>query len=223
MDIMPPSRPAPVQAPVAPAPIAPVAPTPAPAPTPVMQSPTAPVAPVQQEQVVSSAPAQQPLFSNVAEQSQPTTVKKHRKLVPIISLVVIGLSILLILGGGVRLATAGSISGKKIAAGAVISNDGSSMIIQFVAEDGKMHKFTTGSNDAYIPGSAVEVAYRSGAADTTGKQVAPIKAARNNGIIMMAAGAVLGSIATVVYFATRTSKPHVKASAMAQPVAASGV
>jgi hypothetical protein len=110
----------------------------------------------------------------------------------LVLLVVAGL---LVLGGLARWATAGSTSGNLIAAGAVSANDGSTMTIQFTADDGQMHKFTNKSNNSLIPGSAVQVAYRSGAADNNAKQVAPIKAAHTLGTSLLVTGIALGIFA----------------------------
>lgn len=114
---------------------------------------------------------------------------------------------LLLIAGLTRWATAGSTAGDIIAAGAVSANDGSVMTIQFTADDGQLHKFTNKSNASLIPGSAVQVAYRSGAADKSAKQVAPINAARSLAMSLIVAGSVLALLSGLATIIIRLSKP----------------
>lgn len=108
---------------------------------------------------------------------------------------------LLSIGGIARWATAGSTKGHIIAVGAVKANDGYKMTIQFVADDGQLHKFTAKSQAELIPGTALEVAYRSGAPETTAKQVGLIKQTRSLGLNLLLLGiglfAALGIVSLV--------------------------
>jgi hypothetical protein len=98
---------------------------------------------------------------------------------------------LLSIAGLARWATAGSTTGMTAAVGAVAANDGRTMTIQFTADDGKIHKFTAGSEAKLIPGTAVEVAFRPGAADASVVRVAVVKGNKNIGMSLFLAGVVL--------------------------------
>lgn len=209
MDIIPPR---PVQTPL----VQHVPPTasfrPAPRPTP---SPSASAA--EQVSVVSSAP--QPLYINrPAPEPAPVDQEESRGVLPKVCLALVVLAALLVLGGGVRWITAGSTAGDLIAAAAVAANDGTAMTIQFTANDGQMHKFTAKSDAKLIPGSAVQVAYKSGAPENSAQLVGPIQAARSLGIKLAAAGAVLFLAAGVVALLMRRPPKHHKSASIAKPV-----
>ena len=146
---------------------------------------------------------QKPLFSSAPQPqlaSQSTgkvkAVRRNR-LVSKIRLSVMIVAALLVVGGAARWLTAGSTANSLVAVGAVSRNDESTMIIQFTANDGQLHKFTTKSNAALVPGTAVEVAYRSGAPDTSARQVSVIKQARNLGMELLGTGLGLLIIAGI--------------------------
>jgi hypothetical protein len=185
MDIMPPPRPVAVA-------------TPAPVPAP---------APIQQTQPAQPSP--QPLYSNTPRPAAtPVSQEKAHNILPKLRLVLLVVGVLLMLAGTARWASAGSTSGNLISAGAVSANDGTTMTIQFTADDGQMHKFTNKSDSALIPGSAVEVAYKSGAADKSAKRVAPIKAAHSLGISLLVTGVVLGLFAGLITLIMHRPKRH---------------
>lgn len=196
MDIMPP-RPA----------------TPRPTPVqPVVQQPIA-VAPTQSavvaEQIAVPPASPQPLYTSTPRPiNRPVQRGRMDRLLPKLRLALVIVASLLVLTGLARWATAGSISGDLIAAGAVSANDGNTMTIQFTADDGQLHKFTNKSNAALIPGTAVQVAYRSGAPDNSAKQVAPIKAAHSLGVSLFVTGVILGilaGLATLIMHRPRSS------------------
>lgn len=163
-----------------------VAPTPVPSQT---QAPTgAPYTPV----------APKPLFTPTAAPAPKSQSRRHLPKVRW-ALVVVG-TLLLIAGLG-RWVTAGSTAHDAIAVGAVSANDGNSMTIQFTADDGKMHKFTGKSSASLIPGSAVEVAYRSGAPEASARRVSVVQQAHNLGVAIAAAGVALLIVAGLWFFA----------------------
>lgn len=199
-----------IAAPPKPNPQPPIQPQPAPRPEPATTNP-APARPVV-DQIV--APPKQPLFTNIPPveiDEQPAPTHKRGRWLPALRLTLLIMGVLLLVGGAARWITAGSTAGHIIASGAVVSNDGTSMVIQFTANDGRLHKLTAGSNDALIPGSGVQVAYRSGAVDSSAKQLAPISAARNLGSALVVSGLVLlaaGGLAALISGRHRgTSEP----------------
>ena len=212
MDIMVP-RPAQPPRPQAPTPN-PVAPSPEPTPPTPAPSSSATVA----EQISVTAPASRPLYTNqpVAEPVPAQAIQSGGAL-PKVRLALLILGALLLLGGAARWLTAGSTSGDLIAAGAIAANDGDKMTVQFTANDGQMHKFIDKSDSKLTPGSAVQVAYRSGAPDNSAKRVEPIKAAHSMGIWLMATGIVLLLGAGIVTFLLRRPRQAQPAS-IAKPV-----
>lgn len=189
MDIMAPRRPT--------APAAPAAPTPRPVAQPIATAPSQSSVVAQQIAIPPTQP--RPLYTNTpAPAAAPADQRKKHGVLPKLRLALVVVGALLLVSGGARWATAGSTAGNLIAAGAVSANDGSTMTIQFTANDGELHKFTNKSNAALIPGSAVQVAYKSGAADKTAKQVGPIESARSLGISLLVTGAVLVVFAGLV-------------------------
>jgi hypothetical protein len=182
-----------------------------------MPSPTqsAPVA----EQIAVTAPTPQPLYSNrPSAPASDTEPAKGGGWLPKLRLALLIVGTLLVVGGAGRWLTAGSTSGDLIAAAAVAANDGNSMTIQFTANDGQMHKFTTKSDRTLIPGSAVQVAYRSGAPDTSAKRVEPIAAAHSLGVSLMITGAALLLTAGVLALFIRRQIKHPKPASIAKPV-----
>ncbi len=168
----------------APRPSAPSAPQPTVA-TPLFTANPQPVQPLE-------TPAQRPLFtpSQNKAASTPKSEKHHRhmRVQRAIKVVLTVFAVVLLIGGIGRFISAGSTANDTIAVGAVSANDGRSMTIQFTATDGKLHKYSTPSNRDLIPGSAVEIAYRSGAPEATARQVSTVKSARNLGVITTMAG-----------------------------------
>lgn len=188
---------------------------------PAVQAPQTPLQPVVTQAAPSiAAPtpvtsSQTPLFST-APQPEVATATKHktsklRKLAPKLKLVVLTLGILLTLGGLFRVLTAPNIDGYTAGVAAVTANDSKIMTLQFTADDGKLHKFSANSNPEFIPGTAVEVAYRPGAADNTVKQVAVVKATRNFGITLLSAGVILLLISAVTTIVTYRRHPKITA------------
>lgn len=206
MDVTPPTRPAF-------SPRTPISITPPPPAAPIAM-PTQDIAP--QAPVGVGAPlaaAQRPLFTPAPTQVPAQPSSRHlreRVLHPILHYGLIGIGVLLIVAGGIRFISAGNTSGDTVAVGAVSANDGRSMTIQFTATDGKLHKFSEASDRKLIPGSAVEIAYRSGAPEATARQVAVVKAARNLGLIIIMSGiaslAVAGVAAAVNRVRTRNKR-----------------
>lgn len=141
-----------------------------------------------------------PLFTPSTAAREDRQPSHHANKFKLVKGSLLGLAAVLIIAGGVRFVSAGNTTNDTIAVGAVSANDGRSMTIQFTATDGKLHKYSTASNRDLIPGSAVEVAYRSGAPEATVRQVSIVKDGRNMGILIAAAGVVclsaLGIIAT---------------------------
>lgn len=212
MDIMAPrpTQPPRAQAP-APQPLAPTPAPPAPAPSP---SPAATVA----EQISVTTPVSQPLYTNQPV-PEPTPVQATQSggVLPKVRLALLILGVLLTLGGAARWLTAGSTSGDLIAAGAIAANDGENMTVQFTANDGQMHKFIDKSDSKLTPGSAVQVAYRSGAPDNSAKRVEPIKAAHSMGMWLMVTGIILllgAGVVTLLLRRPRQAKP----ASIAKPV-----
>ncbi len=213
MDIMTP-RPAQPSQPQ-PATSQPVAP--APQPVPVTADPSEPAADT--EQVLVTQSPSRPLFTNKpAVETQPVEALKSGGLLPKVRLALLVVGALLTLGGAARWITAGSTSSDLIAAGAVAANDGNTMTIQFTANDGAMHKFTTKSDSKLTPGTGVEVAYKSGAADNGAKRVAPIKAAHGMGIFLMITGVVILLVAGATSLLMRRQPKHGKRASIATPV-----
>lgn len=188
--------------------IAPERQAPKPQPAPTVLAPATQAAPTQPrtEPTPAYQPTQpQPLFSTAPKrQEHPSeTVKPNRNWTPkiMVSLFIIGG--LLVLGGAGRFVMAGSTTGHTIAVGAVSANDGRSMTIQFTADDGLMHKFVVDSNKTMIPGTATEIAYRSGAPETSAKQVSLVHDGRAQGVILSMIGTVLLATGGVLLVTTR--------------------
>lgn len=141
-----------------------------------------------------------PLFtpSATAAPQKEQKTGKHLKKVTVIKYGLASVAIILLIAGGVRFTSAGNTSGDTIAVGAVSANDGRSMTIQFTATDGKLHKFSTASNRSLIPGTAVELAYRSGAPEATVRQVSVIKDGRNMGMLIVMAGVALLAVVGIM-------------------------
>lgn len=182
----------------------PVAP-PQPVQQPIQQPTASPrPAPIQPPQPIS-APVQ-PIFQTptAAQQSAAVSVKNEgfiKKLVPKLQLVLLIVGVLLLIGGGARYMTAPNIDADTIAVGAVAANDGRQMTIQFTADDGKMHKLNQPGNFPELkPGSAVQIAYRAGAPDTTAKRVDQVKSVKSQGLSLLIAGGSLLSVGLVVWF-----------------------
>ncbi len=232
-----PAQPAPVQ------PVAAVPPQPQPqqqpyqaAPQPVQ--PMQPVPPVQQPvavpQPVAAAPTPAlpttaplgqrpaPMFTANQSTQAPQKPRKEHRIIPKFRFVFLVIGLLLTIGGAARIATAGDVSGYVVAVGAVTANDGRKTSIQFTADDGKLHHFTVqGSKRNQIPGTAIEVAYQSGASDATVKQVAIVKSAHNLGVEMLSAGILFLAIGTVwVFVHHRKNRPAAVQQSQAVPVAA---
>ena len=171
-----------------------------------IQQPTASPkpSPIQPPQPIS-APVQ-PIFQTptAAQQSAAAPVKKEsfiKKLVPKLQLVLLIVGVLLLIGGGARYMTAPNIDADTIAVGAVAANDGRQMTIQFTADDGKMHKLNQPGNFPELkPGSAVQIAYRAGAPDTTAKRVDQVKSVKSQGLSLLIAGGSLLSVGLAVWF-----------------------
>lgn len=187
----------------------------------MMQQPqvqSTPVAAPQETAPITPAPvasSQTPLFNAVpqhekapAKQAQPS---KLGKLAPKLKLAVLVFGVLLTLGGLGRLVTAPNIDGYTAGVAAVTANDSKVMTLQFTADDGKLHKFSANSNPEFIPGTAVEVAYRPGAADNTVKQVAVVKATRNLGITLMSLGGFLLIVSGIAAIVTYRRRPKITA------------
>ncbi|MDB5169970.1 MAG: hypothetical protein JWN82_366 [Candidatus Saccharibacteria bacterium] len=225
---IPPRRPAPLAQPAGPRmmdivpgqrmrPVAPI-------PTPVTPPPPVPASVPSQsaamaEQISVTRPAPRPLYTNTpAPAAQPELRRQQRRILPKLRLALLVVATLLTLGGIIRWATAGSISNDLIAAGAVSANDGNSMTIQFTADDGKLHKFTDKSNSKLIPGSALQVAYRSGAADNSAKQVAPIQSAHSLGVSLFLTGVLLLAASGIVTLAMHRKPKTVHTASVAHPV-----
>jgi hypothetical protein len=160
----------------------------------------------------------QPLFSAspVTQASKPK--RRYGHLLPLARVALIVLAALLLIGGIGRWATAGSTSGNTVAVVAVVLNDGKKMTIQFTADDGLLHKFSAKSQAKLIPGTAIQVAYRPGAADNTVKQVAVVQHAHNLGVALFSVGLLLAIISAVMIFvhkqSTRPAKPFQQAVAV---------
>lgn len=190
------------------------------APQPPAYQPMAQPAPV----VPTTAPVQrpEPMFSPTqSAHTAQKAVKKHR-IISKFRYVFLFVGALLTIGGIVRYATAGNISGYTIAVGAVTANDGKKTSIQFTADDGKLHRFTVQeSKRNEIPGTAMEVAYQTGAADATVKRVSVVKSAHSLGVQMLAAGILflaIGGIWSFVHY--RKNRPAQVQQSQAVPVTA---
>lgn len=171
----------------------PTQPQPAPMQQPVAatQAPTRPTMDAMQPAAAQQSQAPRPLFTNSPQPAAPKEATKLTKSLPKLRLGFAVAAAILVLVGGGRLITAGSTTGNNIAVGAVAANDGHTMTIQFTADDGKMHKFTSKSSASLIPGTAVEIAYRSGAPEASAKRVSVIKQAHNIGLAILSLGIVL--------------------------------
>lgn len=160
--------------------------------------------PLPEPQPVTPTLDQRPLFTPSAEPVAKTPQHNHKpKMLSVVRIGLICVTAILLIAGVVRFTSAGSTAKDTIAVGAVSANDGRSMTIQFTATDGKVHKFSTKSNRDLIPGTAVEVAYRSGAPEATVRQVSIVKQNRNFGITLILAGFVTLASFGVVNLAIR--------------------
>lgn len=147
--------------------------------------------------------AQQPLFTNAPQANAAAAPSRLHRHMPTLRMVVLVIGVLIAVIGIGRWATAGSTSGQIIAVGAVSKNDGNSMTIQFTATDGQLHRFTSASNEEYIPGTAVQVAYRAGAPDKTVQQVAVVENAHALGVRLFLLSLLFFGIAGVMTFVIR--------------------
>ncbi|CAN5126470.1 hypothetical protein BH09PAT3_BH09PAT3_3970 [soil metagenome] len=187
MDVTaPPARPAPIQQP------------------PAAATPVAPATPPPLEKPLVSQPPR-PLFVTAPHPSHSIEEKSNKghSVLPKVRLGLLVLAVLLSIGGLGRWATAGSTANDIIAVGAVAANDGKTMTIQFTANDGLMHKFTEKSNGKMIPGTAVELAYRSGAPEASVRQVAVVKSAHDLGVGLFMLGVLLFAAAGIITLVLR--------------------
>lgn len=181
--------------------------------TPTAPAPTSDVKPIPEPQ----PPLRQPIFtSNPVPVEEPAHHKK-RELLPKLRVALLIVGAVLLVAGAARWITAGSTAGHIIAVGAVAANNGETMTIQFTADDGQLHKFTTGSDEKLIPGTSLQVAYRSGAADNSVKRVAPIESAKRLGTSMAIGGIALLALGGAVTLALHRQPKHANV-AVAQPV-----
>lgn len=167
----------------------------------------APPAPVAAAETPSlpGASAPTPLFTPsraLQEKEDKKSAKSagQRGLLRKVGLVCTMVGVLLVAGGVARWITAGSTGGKVVAVGAVSANDGGSYTVQFTADDGQVHKFTRHQKStSLIPGTAVQVAYQSGAPDKTVVMVSDVKNAHQLATTLLLVGGVL-TVAGVVIF-----------------------
>ncbi len=124
-----------------------------------------------------------------AAQPEPQPAKRSRGLLPKVRLGLLVIGAVLLLGGIVRWTTAGSTNGDIIAVGAVTANDTKTIDMQFTAQDGRLHKYSVKAHDSkLIPGTAVQLAYQSGAPDATVKRVSIIEAGHKLGVTLVVLG-----------------------------------
>lgn len=157
-------------------------------------------APVQQtptETPIQTTAPQRPTPNTTTPQPKQTKQPaKHlhitRYLVLLVAIVFLGL-------GGARFATAGSTAGLTPVVGAVKSNNGNSMIIQFTGTDGKLHEHNAPSVASMTPGTAVELAYNP--SDTSNVvQTQTVSQARQLGLMLIAMGGALLVLAVLAWF-----------------------
>jgi uncharacterized membrane protein (DUF441 family) len=146
-----------------------------------------------------SRPIATPLPS--APLAQERSTKQQHPLRPYIAKAGLALGILLCLLGAIRWLASGTLSGKTVTLGAVVStgldphSTGTyATKVQFVATDGKLHDLYLDGAQAQtdlVPGTALKVAYKAGQPDSTAIEWSQVETAHRTAIITLAIGGIV--------------------------------